>query len=290
MLRTRPSGRRWWLRPGSAVTTLTVSLIVGLGGEPASADQTVTPGSTAAAESLLVGWVPDSIVASCATGPASDALESLECSPAGPMIYRYERFADSTSLAVAFDGWVGGAGAPATLDTGDCSRGPSLVEWAIPGVSSGKLACFEVAGAMTVVWTDADLLVVGVMQGGSDYPTAYDLWLRAGPDAPPPKPTPGPQPRPVTMRAWDTNVRYGFEPDGSCQVGTDCMRVRVVTVSGCDTLYGEVQLQAADGTALGWTNDTARGLAPGQPAILDFEWFDPAVFRVEIIELTCLSG
>lgn len=60
----------------------------------------------------------------------------------------------------------------------------------------------------------------------------------------------------------------------------------LVTRDG-DNLYVELQLQDSAGNAVGMTDDTASGLAPGQVALLDFPDTDGRAQTAEISEITC---
>jgi hypothetical protein len=66
-----------------------------------------------------------------------------------------------------------------------------------------------------------------------------------------------------------------------------CWGMRLVTRDGCDNLYVELQLQDAAGNAVGMTNDTATGLAPGQVALLDFPALEDRARNAQISEVTC---
>ena len=63
--------------------------------------------------------------------------------------------------------------------------------------------------------------------------------------------------------------------------------MRVVARDGCDSLYVELQTQDSAGTAVGWTNDTASHLAPGQVANLDFAITDDNVKTARLVEMNC---
>ncbi len=66
-----------------------------------------------------------------------------------------------------------------------------------------------------------------------------------------------------------------------------CWGMRVVARDGCDSLYVERQTQDSAGTAVGWTNDTASHLAPGQVANLDFAITDDNVKTARLVEMNC---
>lgn len=138
----------------------------------------------------LLDHVPSTWRDSCtARRPVgTDALVAgIVCAPAGEAAQaEYYRYANRDALDAAFAARLEAA-AGQSLDAGDCSVGPSLLGWSVPGGSEGRIACFEnrdALGGLQVVWTDTRLgiLALGV-RTDAGYADLYDWWLGAGPDA-----------------------------------------------------------------------------------------------------------
>jgi hypothetical protein len=120
-------------------------------------------------------------------GGSEALVAGVVCSPAGEAAQaEYYRYATAEALDAAFVARLEAAGGQA-LDAGDCSVGPSVLGWSVPGGSEGRIACFEnrdSLGGLQVVWTDTRLgiLALGV-RTEVGYGDLYDWWLGAGPDA-----------------------------------------------------------------------------------------------------------
>ena len=114
--------------------------------------------------------------------------------------------------------------------------------------------------------------------------------------APPPTATAAPTP------AWAPPAGYTIAP-GEPTVGWrwmdgkefdctysrgSCFGVEAVARDGCpSSLYVELSLQDASGTAIGMTNDTVGSVSPGQHAKLIFDTFEEAVRKARIAEVSC---
>lgn len=66
-----------------------------------------------------------------------------------------------------------------------------------------------------------------------------------------------------------------------------CYGMDMVTKDGCDSLYVELQLQDSQGSAIGYTNDTASALEPGQVAKLDFTDVEDKATNAKIAKVNC---
>ena len=94
---------------------------------------------------------------------------------------------------------------------------------------------------------------------------------------------------PESYTEWsdDTNVAYDWV-DGSCDYGTRCSHVRVITLTGCPTnLYVEANFETNYGTVIDWTNDTASYLGPGDSAYLTLSSYEDNADRVDITKISC---
>jgi hypothetical protein len=115
----------------------------------------------------------------------SEELAGVVCAPAGGAAQaEYYRYASPDALDAAFTARTEDSGQ--ALDAGDCSVGPSLYTWSVPGDANGRIACFEnrdTLGGRIVIWTNESLgiLALGVRADG-DYADLYAWWLGAGPE------------------------------------------------------------------------------------------------------------
>lgn len=76
--------------------------------------------------------------------------------------------------------------------------------------------------------------------------------------------------------------------DGTCSYyGGYCWHVNVVTKDGCDTLYAVMNILDDNEAVIGWTNDTARRLQPGDKAKLEFTTYEKDASLGRLVELTC---
>lgn len=104
---------------------------------------------------------------------------------------------------------------------------------------------------------------------------------------------------PPNPRAWmpggflptmDPNVAYKWlkESEFDCELADSCWGMLVVTQSGCpSSLYVELSIEDAGGTAVGFTNDTVGSVRPGQQARMIFENFETGGRRASISEVAC---
>ena len=76
--------------------------------------------------------------------------------------------------------------------------------------------------------------------------------------------------------------------DRSCSYYSGrCNHMDVVSAVGCSSLYVEVNFLDASGSVVDWSNDTARGLAAGQTAKLEFVTFGDAARSADLVEVSC---
>ena len=67
-----------------------------------------------------------------------------------------------------------------------------------------------------------------------------------------------------------------------------CFGIEVVTRDGCpDSLYVELSLIDANGAAIGFTNDTAGAILPGQHAKLVLDTFEMSAVQGRVTQITC---
>jgi uncharacterized Zn finger protein (UPF0148 family) len=94
---------------------------------------------------------------------------------------------------------------------------------------------------------------------------------------------------PVNYTEWsgDSNVAYRFV-SGSCDYGTRCSHVRVITLSGCPTnLYVEANFENSYGTVVDWTNDTASYLGAGDSAYLTLSSYQDDADTTRLTKIDC---
>lgn len=82
---------------------------------------------------------------------------------------------------------------------------------------------------------------------------------------------------------WDTPKRS--ECTGS---DTTCFALDVVSEKGClRSLYASITILSKSGENIGWTNDTAQGVQPGEPVRLVFDTFVHGADSARIAEISC---
>jgi hypothetical protein len=86
---------------------------------------------------------------------------------------------------------------------------------------------------------------------------------------------------------YEDGIAYKWDNSVCDSSFIGCFGMRLVTRDGCDNLYVELQLQDNAGNAVGMSNDTASGLAPGQVALLDFPITEDRAQTGQISEITC---
>lgn len=94
---------------------------------------------------------------------------------------------------------------------------------------------------------------------------------------------------PESYTEWsdDPNVAYDWV-SGSCDYGTRCSHVRVVTRTGCPTnLYVEANFENDYGTVIDWTNDTASYLGAGDSAYLTLSSYDDYAETTKLTKISC---
>lgn len=70
--------------------------------------------------------------------------------------------------------------------------------------------------------------------------------------------------------------------------GVTCFAVEVVAENGCRrSLYAEATLLDSQGRNIGWTNDTAQGVLPGEITRLVFDTYERNVESARIAEINC---
>ncbi len=79
-------------------------------------------------------------------------------------------------------------------------------------------------------------------------------------------------------------VQWGSGCDASFE---GCWVLDVVTKDGCSTLYVELSVMDASGTAIGYTNDVLTGLAAGQRGKMTFQATDSGAQKARVSDVSC---
>lgn len=70
--------------------------------------------------------------------------------------------------------------------------------------------------------------------------------------------------------------------------GASCFGVSVIAKDGCPrTLYAEITILDSADRNIGWTNDTAQAVQPGEEAKLIFRTYEDAAHTARISEINC---
>ena len=103
----------------------------------------------------------------------------------------------------------------------------------------------------------------------------------------------------TTIQAWNPEgyvvvlpqdgvaTRWLENGEFSCGYYDWCWGMEVITKFGCSNLYVEISLKNKNGVNIGWTNDTAQGLAPGDKAQLIFGTYDSQAETASLAEVSC---
>jgi putative oligomerization/nucleic acid binding protein len=137
----------------------------------------------------------------------------------------------------------------------------------------------QLVGAMVVLGL---LWIVGRVAGVGDTGTPRPLETY--------KPPPPAWQPPAGFGVYSGNRSIAFQwlDDPTDCLGDACWAMEVVTEGGCPTtLYVEVGIEDDAGTQIGYSNDVASGLAPGQRARLTFDSFESKADTARITEMTC---
>jgi hypothetical protein len=89
---------------------------------------------------------------------------------------------------------------------------------------------------------------------------------------------------------YETGVAYKWLKYGqySCTYSTGyCWGMSVVSETGCNSLYVEINILDSAGNNIGYTNDTTSGLRAGQSAKLIFDSFEEAADKAQISKISC---
>jgi len=92
-----------------------------------------------------------------------------------------------------------------------------------------------------------------------------------------------------TAEGKAVGVQWAKAKEGEC-IGSRgaCVALIVVSKEACPrNFYASITLLDKAGQNIGWTNDSAQGVRPGEPARLVFESYTPNVVSARVAELNC---
>ncbi len=171
--------------PSNAPTASTVSPLPSTSATPTSPPQ--TPSTTPATpEEALLAHVPDAIRPTCSVHPGNgQALLVADCtSDDGSISVGYSVFGDPDSLEQAFTSLrVASQIEPDSGNCADYTTWPAEGTYSASGGLTGRFLCTDEPGSMTIYWTDAKFLVLGVASDQTpDLERLIDFWQNeAGP-------------------------------------------------------------------------------------------------------------
>lgn len=73
----------------------------------------------------------------------------------------------------------------------------------------------------------------------------------------------------------------------NCNLGDSCWHVKVMTESGCSSLYGELNIKDSSGSVIDYTNDLTGALGAYDTAILEFSTYSDYANTGSLTELNC---
>jgi hypothetical protein len=89
---------------------------------------------------------------------------------------------------------------------------------------------------------------------------------------------------------YETGIAYKWLTYGqySCTYSSSyCWGMSVISVTGCNSLYVEINILDSAGNNIGFTNDTTSGLRAGQSAKLIFDSFEDAADKAQVSKISC---
>ncbi len=89
---------------------------------------------------------------------------------------------------------------------------------------------------------------------------------------------------------YESGVAWKWLNSGqiSCSYSSSsCWGMNVISQTGCNSLYVEINILDSAGNNIGFTNDTTSGLRPGQTAKLIFDSFEDAASRAQLSKISC---
>lgn len=95
--------------------------------------------------------------------------------------------------------------------------------------------------------------------------------------------------RQVTDRGSQLGVKWDTPKRSECTgYNTTCFALDVVSEKGCPrSLYVSITILSKAGENIGWTNDTAQGVQPGEPVRLVFDTYERGADSARIAEVNC---
>ena len=84
------------------------------------------------------------------------------------------------------------------------------------------------------------------------------------------------------------NLAFQWVTPSDCRTGVMCFSMNVVVENGCArSLYAAITLLDSAGNNVGWTNDTAQGVMPGENTRLVFSTYERYAESARIAEVSC---
>ena len=129
------------------------------------------------------GHVPAAFSGNC-TPTATDPANGLWPPCSAPRLEirsaAYFRYDSLAALENAFAAVLADAGA--ITEGTDCSVGPALVDYTVGDRPAGRLACYLADGTAVALWTNMDLLMMGMgAEASGDFGRLFTWWQDAGP-------------------------------------------------------------------------------------------------------------
>jgi hypothetical protein len=97
---------------------------------------------------------------------------------------------------------------------------------------------------------------------------------------------------PKDFKLFDSNIAYRFlsyaKGEYRCSYsGSYCWGVEIVTLSGCNNLYGELTILDSAGRNIGYTNDLTSGVRANERVKLIFDTFENGADQGRLEEVSC---
>jgi len=94
---------------------------------------------------------------------------------------------------------------------------------------------------------------------------------------------------PEGFNEWsgDSSVAWKWYKGAACNLGDSCWHVKVITSTGCSSLYAEINIMDSSGNVIDYTNDVVGSLSAYSTAILEFSTYNDYASTGRVTKISC---